>query len=35
MLIMITHKKSTSQVHNLYELQLMNLDTTQEYLRHF
>ena len=35
MLIVMTHKKSAPQIYDLYELQLMNLDTTQEYLRHF
>ena len=32
---MIAHKKSTPQVHDLYELQLMNLDTIYEHLEHF
>ena len=35
MLIMMTYKKSTPQVHDLYKLQLIDLDTTQEYLRYF
>ena len=35
MLIMIVYKKSVSQVHNLYELKSMNLDTIYRYLRYF
>ena len=32
---MMTYKKSTPQVHNLYELQFMNLDTIYRCLRCF
>ena len=32
---MITYKKSTPQVYNLYELQLINLDIIYKFLEHF
>ena len=35
MSVIITHKKSTFSIYNLYKLQLMNLDTIYKYLRHF
>ena len=31
----LTHKKSTPQVYNLYELQLMKLDAIYKYLKYF
>ena len=33
--VIITHKTSTPQVHNLYELQFINLDTIYRCLRCF
>ena len=35
MLIIITYKKNTPQVCNSYNLQLINLDTTQKYSEHY
>ena len=35
MFIIMTHKKSAPQAHNLYELQPINLDTIYRHLTHF
>ena len=33
--VVVTHKKSSPQVHDSYELQLINLNTTHKCLKHF
>ena len=33
--VMMTHKKSTLQIYNLYELQIINLDSIYKCLKYF